>query len=328
MKVFSNVSGGRNPDSVTFYVLLALISVMTLCFSYVMAPLHMEGDQAHYHRAYAAVAGLGLVEALREYPTIIHTEEFVHLLIIWVFSSIGVDKNILMAVANAVLGVLFAIFLRQKGASLWMVAWITFSCYYLHAVFFTLERTKFALIFVLLNLLTQRRWWLMVAVFTHSMVLIPIALNIAGEKLFGPKQKRHMNPFKSCLSKMGQVLFFLVLFIILIDVLGAHVYHKFSFYFDENFGNEFFGILPLVLLSVLTYVSAKERRGTKMFFFLGLMLFAMLMGSSRINMIGYFAYLYFSNFQHQAFKCSIAIIGLYLLYKTVVYLANIYYFGG
>jgi hypothetical protein len=312
---------------ILFQVLLVLIFTLTFVLSYVVAPFHVGGDQAHYVRAYSAMAGLGFVEALNEYPTIIHTAEPVHLLIIWFFSSLGVEKNVLMATANAFLAVLFAKFLRQKGAGFWMVVWITFSAYYLQTMFFTLERTKFAFIFMLLYLLTQRRWWILVAVFTHSMMLIPLALNLIGQKLFGPKPQWHLDPLRSYLIKIVQALLSIAFLLLLADNLGIHLYYKFLAYFNENLSNEAFEGWPLIALCCLTLMTSQNKRVTVLFY-LGLLLLAMLMGSSRINMIGYFAYLYFSNFQHQAFKFSITMIGLYLLYKTVVYLANIYHFGG
>lgn len=326
-KDFEQTTSAQRAPVSLFQVLLVLIFTLMFVLSYVVSPFHVEGDQAHYIRAYAAMAGLGLMDALNEYPTIIHTAEPVHLLIIWVFSSIGVEKNVLMAASNAFLAVLFAKFLRQKGASLWLVVWITFSAYYLQTMFFTLERTKFAFIFMLLYLLTQRRWWILVAVFTHSMMLIPLALNLIGQKLFGPKPQWHLDPLSSYLLKIVQALLAIAFLLLLIDSLGIHLYYKFSAYFNENLGNEAFEGWSLIALCALTLMTSENKRITVLFY-LGLLLLAMLMGSSRINMIGYFAYLYFSNFQHQAFKFSVALIGLYLLYKTSVYLENIYHFGG
>ena len=317
----------NRPAMILYQVLLVLIFALTFLLSYVVAPFHVEGDQVHYYRAYSEMAGLDFLEALNEYPTIIHTAEPVHLFIIWVFSSIGVEKNLIMATANACLAVLFAKFLRQKGASLWMVVWITFSAYYLHTMFFTLERTKFAFIFMLLYMLTQQRWWILVGVFTHSLMLIPLTLNLIGRKLFDSKQHWPAKSLSKYLLRTGQALVVLALLVLLIDSLGLHLYYKFLAYFNENLGNDKFEGWPLIILCGLTMMTTQDKR-VALFFYLGLLLLAMLMGSSRVNMIGYFTFLYFSNFQHQAFKFSIYFIGLYLLFKTWGYLSNIYYFGG
>jgi hypothetical protein len=315
------------PSVVLFKVLLTLIFILTFIFSYVMSQFYVEGDQIHYIRAYAAMDGLGFLEALNVYPTIIHTAELGHFLVIWVFSSIGIEKNMVMAAANALLAMLFAKFLRQKGGGLWMVAWITFSAYYLHTMFFTLERTKFAFIFMLLYLLSQKRWWLLFAVFTHSMMLIPMGLNLAGQKLFGQSHNLQAKPLSRHLLKLLQLLAGLAFLLLLFDSLGLHIYSKFSAYFYENLGNENFEGWPLIVLCLLTLLTTQNKRITLLFYF-SLLLLAMLIGSSRVNMLGYFVYLYFSNFQHQSFRLSVFMIGLYLIYKTWVYLSNIYYFGG
>ncbi len=177
--------------------------------------------------------GLDLIEALRVYPTIIHTAEPVHLLIIWVFSSIGIEKNTLMSVANALLAVLFAKFIHQKkGAGILMTIWITFSSYYLYTMFFTLERTKFAFIFILVFLLTQKRRWLLFAVFSHSLMLIPVALNLLGQRLFGQKSKLSFYPGKNQILKVVRTLVVIGFLTLLFSNLGEHIYYKFLTYSD------------------------------------------------------------------------------------------------
>lgn len=310
-----------------FPALLALIFLLTFALSLIIAPFHVEGDQVHYSQAYTVIAGLGFEEALLVYKTIIYTDELVHFFIIWIFSSLGVEKNLLMASANSLLAVLFAKFLRQKGANLLMVVWITFSAYYLHTMFFTLERTKFAFIFMLIYLISQHRKWILMAVFTHTLTLIPLALNIISQKIFKPKSTQQRNMSGSSLPKIFKITVAVAFLLLLFDVFGVHLHDKFFAYYNENKNNDFFEGWSLLFLCGATLMTARDRRIT-LLFYLGLLVSAVLMGSSRINMIGYFAFLYFSNFQHQAFKLSVAVMGVYLLYKTWVYLANIYYFGG
>ncbi len=308
-------------------VLLPFIFALTFAFSYFTGQFQIEGDQVHYARAYAAMDGLDLIEALRVYPTIIHTAEPVHLLIIWVFSSIGIEKNTLMSVANALLAVLFAKFIHQKkGAGILMTIWITFSSYYLYTMFFTLERTKFAFIFILVFLLTQKRRWLLFAVFSHSLMLIPVALNLLGQRLFGQKSKLSFYPGKNQILKVVRTLVVIGFLTLLFSNLGEHIYYKFLTYSDEKSGSDSFEGLSLLLLCIFTLLTNKDKRAV-LLFYLGLLLLAVLMGSSRINMIGYFAYLYFSNFRQQAFKFSSAMISAYLLYKTWDYLEIIYLYG-
>lgn len=310
-----------------FPVLIALIFVLTFILSFIIAPFHVEGDQVHYSKAYEAIAGLDLVNGLSVYQTIIFTVEPVHFFIIWLFSSLGVEKNLLMATANALLAVLFAKFLRKKGASLLMVIWITFSCYYLHTLFFTLERTKFSFIFMLAYLLYKQRIWILASVFTHTLTLIPTTVNIFSQKLSRLKSNLPRDISKTSLPKMSKIIIAVAFLLLLYNVFSIHIFYKVSAYYNENLGNNYLEGWASLFLCGATLMSARDKRIT-LLFFLSLFVLSTLIGSSRINMIGYFAFLYFSNFQHQAFKLGSVVLGLYLQYKSFIYILNIYYNGG
>jgi hypothetical protein len=309
------------------HFMILLIFCLTFTFSILLAPYHTEGDQVHYNLAYALLGGLSLGEAFDVYPTVVHTVEPIHLLLIWFASSFGFDKNLFMGFSNSFLAVLFALYLRKKGASLFLMLFVTFSAYYLQAMFFTLERTKFAFIFMLLYLLTHRRWWVLVSVFTHSLMLIPLILNLLGEKLFGLKSKLQIDLFKSFWLKLLELVIGVVFLILLVSSQGEYLYGKFTYYADENSSNSIFEGVELIALCFLTLLTTKYKRKA-LLFFVGLLFLTIIIGGSRINMIGYFVFLYLSNLKHLAFKFSVIIIGCYLLYKSWTYLTIIYYFGG
>ncbi len=317
-----------NQRHLIFGIFIWLMAVSTFAFSYFFAPYHHGGDQEHYIKAYEAMASLSFFNAFDEYPKIIHTAEPVHFLIIWTLSSFGLDKNIVMAFANSILVILFIKFLKKKGASLLMIVWITFSSYYLLTMFFTLERTKFAFIFILFYFLTKNFWWLAIASITHSLTLIPIVTTIAGKILFIRNNKISKSSYKTkfvFLSKIIVIIFFTFL---IYDFLGTHLYNKFFTYYYENLIHQnFFDGLPLIMLCIITLITSANKR-IVILFFMVLLILTILISGSRINMIGYFGFLYFSNIKHHTFKFSILLIGCYLFYKSLIYLNNIYYFGG
>lgn len=309
-----------------FKLIVPLIFFVTYAYSYFLLPYHFDGDQVYYIKAYEEVADLKFADALDVYRQIIFTREPIHFFIIWVTSSLGFDKNTVMSFSNAILASLFALVLRRKGASIFWVLWITFSGYYLQTMFFTLERTKFAFIFLLMYLLTNRRWLLVVAVFTHVLMLIPLSLNLIAEKLYvdsvAPKKSQSNSLIKIC-----TLLVILFLGVVIINSLGTHIYDKYMFYYHFYEGTRVLEGLGSLLLCCLTILTCQNKRKV-LIFYLGLMVLSMLLGSSRLNMLGFFGFLYFSNFKHQAFYVGALLLGCYFLNKSWTYATNIYYFGG
>lgn len=326
---YAELTASKLPKGLSsFHFSLVLIFGLTLAFSILVSPYHIEGDQVHYNRAYAELKGLSLADAFNSYQAIIFTAEPIHLMIVWLTSSLGFDKNMVMGFSNALLSCLFALYLRRKGAGIVMVFWLTFSAYYLHTMFFTLERAKFAFIFMLLSLITERKWLLLLAVFTHSMMLIPLILNKIGQKLFGVSSKLSVTPLNLSRRKIIPVLFSLALLIIVVDGLGIHIFDKFFLYVNDDLNNDRFGWWPLVPLCGLTLLTGSKNKKIVTFFFICLIVLAALVGSSRINLFGYFGFLYYSNFSSQFFRWGSAILGAYFIYKSWGYITNIYYYGG
>ncbi len=323
----SSRDGGGRVSLSLFQLLLILIVTLTFAFSYVVAPYHFGGDQAHYIKAYSEMAGLSLGDALYEYPRIIHTAEPIHLLIVWVTSSLGLEKNFVMAAANALLVSLFAQYLRRRGAGILMVVWMTFSAYYLQTMFFTLERTKFAVIFMLIYLLSQRRWWILVAVFTHVMMLIPLVLVMIGQNSPAVSTTVKTDRFNCSLRKIILFVFGLVFIAVVINSLGAHLHYKFLAYYNENLISDSFVDWQLLLLCCLTLLTSKEKNKV-LVFYVGLLVLAALVSGARVNMLGYFGFLYFSNFRLRAFRFSAFLLGCYFFQKSWLYISNIYNYGG
>lgn len=309
-----------------FKLIVFLIFIITYAYSYFVLPYHTDGDQLYYIEAYNKVADLEFIEALDVYRQIIFTREPIHFFIIWITSSLGFDKDVVMSFANALLASLFAMVLRRKGASTFWVLWITFSAYYLQTMFFTLERTKFAFIFMLLYLLTERRWLLILSVFSHALMLIPITLNLIGWKLSSDSAPSKKNQ-SAGLIKTSTVLASLILGGAIINSLGAHIYDKFSFYYHFYEGTRILEGLGSFFLCFLTLLTCQNKRKV-LFFYLGLIVLSILLGSSRLNMLAFFGFLYFSNFKQQVFHVAALLLGSYFLHKSWMYVTNIYQFGG
>ena len=87
------------------YSFLGTMSVVILVFigSLFFAAYYIGGDQAHYIRVYDEIKNLSLLDAQRLYRASLVSWELGHFSVIWATSSLGIEKNLVMALANSTL---------------------------------------------------------------------------------------------------------------------------------------------------------------------------------------------------------------------------------
>jgi hypothetical protein len=310
-----------------FNLLFLLIFILTFFYSYFFSPYHILGDQVPYRKAFEAVKGIPFFDALKAYRVEIDSQELGHFLIIWTTSLIGISKNITMSFANAILATLFAMLLKRKNASVSLTFFLTISSYYLQALFFDLERLKFAFIFLFLYLLYLRKWLIIPAIFSHAFIFIPIILSFLSSIIFIQKDLPIKLSLKKILSFLLAIFILFVICIIVIKFLGPHVIYKFNAYLVMYEGTRIFEIWKLIIFYIATWITCFNKKSVFFYFFI-LILLAFLVGDSRINMLGYFGFLYFSNFKDRNFMYLIFPFILYFFFKSCYYIYSRYYFGG
>lgn len=309
-----------------FFAAHALIIAATFTFSLYLAPYHTGGDQEHYSNAYSAMQGLSLIDAYELYPTIIHTVEPAHFFIIWMFSSIGVEKNVLMAVANSLLATLFFSALRIKGNPLPLALLLLFSNYYLMTMFFTLERTKFAFIFFLIYLQNKRLKYIALAIFSHILVLIPIVSHFLANYLATPKESSSLKKESSALKWLKMTALLAVLFYIF-DFFGAHISDKFAAYAQEKQLTNTVDGWQIFLILAFTFLSSNSKKVPLIYFVILLALTSQI-GGARVNMLAYFGFLFYSSPSNKNYKFFAFLLAIYFSYKCYIYADVIVNLGG
>ncbi len=310
-------------SNIQFKVFIAFIFFITFIFSLYLSPFHIYGDQEHYNEAYYAVRSESFTDAWLKYTSIIYTGEPIHFSIIWFFSSLGLDKNLVMSFSNSLLAILYSKYLFDKKFSILLIALILISNYYLLTMFFTLERTKFAFIFFLLGLIYRNRFFYLVSVFTHSLMLFPLISYIVC-KLFNFNNlvnSRHMKRISSKSTKLG-ILGLLFLGIFLYYFLGDHLVSKFNSYAFINF--EIYQILIIFLFSLKTALNRNE----VFVFFTIIIISIIILGGDRLNMVGYFAFLHFGDLRKLLFKQLILLLVCFYFIKSLIYVNMIITIGG
>ena len=300
-----------------FILTYTFILIATYVFSLLIAPYHIGGDQVHYNNAYIAVKGLSLLDAYDVYPTIIYTVEPIHFLIIWIFSSVGIEKNALMAVANSILAALFFFTLRRRGNSLPMAVLLLFTSYYLMTMFFTLERTKFAFIFLLMFINSKKAIYLILAIFAHTLILIPVIFHLTATYLVGEKQIT-LNASRSRKLYFIKFIALSILLYIIFDYFGEHVKDKFLAYSAETQSENLVNGWQIFIMMAMTMLSSNNKK-VPFFYFILLFGLALQIGGSRVNMMSYFGFLFYSNATQSNFKIFTLVLSPYFIYKCYVY---------
>jgi len=134
--------------------LLVTITIVVCVFigSLFLAPYYFGSDQHHYHLVYSNIKNIPFFDAFDAYKAKIVTQEFGHFIIIWVTSGLGIEKNLVMALANSYLAFLVMKICQKWGASVLVSSLICVTNYYMFALYFSAERLKFAVIFFLISI--------------------------------------------------------------------------------------------------------------------------------------------------------------------------------
>lgn len=313
------------------YFLCSILAIFYFFVSYVIAPYHTSGDQIYYTKAYDLVQKKDLFNASIAYLSAIYSSEPIHFFLIWIFSNIGVEKNILMAFSNSILSVLFTKYLFTKTNNILIVFTLVITSYYLYTFFFTLEKLKFSVIFILCFLVYNRRIFLLLSLLTHFQMIITIFVFGVAAYVGGFTGRINFKIKYKIISRF--ILANLIAFIIFI-LYFDYALSKLSFYISQDHVGNFISLIPTITMSGYLWIVSDLKKSE--IFCLGILvcIFIFLIGPERINMIMYFSWIYYwpqkivDEHKAVAFITVTGILSCYWTYKSIIYLKQVIYLGG
>lgn len=304
--------------------MLLVLSVTALVFllSLMIGPMHYDGDQMHYTDAYDSVVGLAIFDAYDEYRRHIDSAEFVHFIVVWISANSGLDKNVVMSASNALLANILLRLLLKWGVRAWIATLFCFTNFYILVLYFTTERLKFAFIFLLLSALywTRLPWRLAfaaTAVLSHVQLLIAYFVSAVsglgrgalGKRLFF-SQWVWVFAAVSCIAVGGYLVGY---------TIGSHISTKVSIYSAINTNNLFFdSLVMLFFLAASLYYS--PNRPEVILAFAPLFVALAIVGSGRVNMMGYCVFAYYGLRVSGGANVGIIATSAYLMGKGAHYL--------
>jgi len=306
-------------------------SLLVFIYSLYVGQFATEGDQIIYRAIYEQIGKLSFKEAILFYFQSLSSKEIVHIGFSFIFSSNGIDKDVFIAISNAVLAYVSAAVLLQFNASKIIVVAIILTSFYFNVLYFSAERLKFGFIFLMLSILFRDRKVLfyilsLTSVLSHAQM----AINYSAV-LFFLLIKQIKRTLES--GKMSTNIFVIIFIILICGVLiGPHMFDKFQTYYNgsgarpKTIEYQLFEIAKILSIMCLAVFYSKNS-WEAFFIFVPLVVLVSLLGSDRIVMIGYFLFLYYGLQVNRGLNLGVISTTTYFSLKSIGYLYGLIYFG-
>ena len=291
-----------------------------------ISPFYVLADQALYIRAYDVLRGQSFIEGFIVYSQIIGATEVVHYTITWIASNLDLEKNFVMALSNALLAYYSMLLLRKWGASIFVECTIVVTNFYILLMYFGVERLKFGFLFLALSLLFvgQRKrfhFFCFMAVLAHFQVLL-----VYGSMLFKSFILAIIDFVKSFRISPKKLIYSFFLLAPL-AFIASNILVKLQYYAsDVADSKNIFDMVRIILLMLMSLWYSKNKSETVLFF-IPVILAVSVVGSDRVNMMGYFIFLYYGLQYNRGLNVGVIATNVYFAYKSYGFISDIIEYG-
>ncbi len=315
--------GLKKETGLTFFIVLLVFSL-----SLIISPFYILEDQEIYREVYSGVQGKGLIEAYAYYKSKIFTKEIGHFIIIWLASDYF-NKDLVMALINAALGYFSVKVLRQLGAHFLVVFSVVILGYYSWALFLSAERLKISITFLMAAIFFSKSRNKIYSLFsyffsliTHLQTLVIVVVLISGS--YFKDIKRVLSYWRIPKRSFFVILFSFISLVAITLFFSSHISSKINAYSSERTLFDFIRI-SLFLFASLYYA---PREPAKVLMIFSILYIAILfVGGERINVIGYYVFLYFCIRKRQGVNIGFFLVTAYYFLNLVNYLSNVFQCG-
>lgn len=303
-----------------------LLGFLVFIASLVLSGFYTEADQAGYHGAYGLLPGMSWEAGRLAYESRISGAEGVHFLVSLLGSSLEIDKNLLMSVWNGILAAYAMRLFLTWGADVRIAAAIVLTNYYVFILYFAAERLKFGFLFLVLALLSTGKpvrmfVFLFMSVWSHfSMFIMCLGAWLSG---FLAKAEKGELQLRSTWLKFALPG---VLIAVGLGFNSNYLLWKLNTYLAAREPFSFTSLVPVLMLFVFSCFYARRLIGPVLSF-LPVMIGIAILGGSRLNMLGYFIFLYYGLRANGGLNVGILATLVYLAYKAFGLVSNIIVHG-
>lgn len=296
-------------------------AALVLLLSLLIMPFYTDGDQTVYGKVYEALPDLGLTEGFIFYSLSLSSEEFVHFFLSWVASRF-VEKGLFIALSNAILAYVTMSLFQKWRASVIIAFLLLLTNFYFLVLYFAAERLKFGFIFLALSMtyidhVKRFFGFATLALISHVQIII-VYVSI----LFNVFVRQIVKLFRT--ATVSKSLLFLIPFLFIPPLLVQdQIIAKFHSYYNVRTLTELAKILVFLLLS-LWY--SKKKMET-IILFIPIVITVYLVGGFRVNLFGYFVFLYYGLQFRGGWNFGVLATSAYFAYSSIGFLANVFQHG-
>lgn len=214
------------------------------------------------------------------------------------------------------------LFSKRVNLSLAIAIPLVLFSYYFLAMYTELERLKLGFMFFLFSIYfygRNKKLFYLLIVFS---VLSHIQFILFYLVLFSPFFYTHFKRFIA-IYKLHQIYvllvpFFIVFFVIFYD----HVYAKFSFYYSTGFEFDYFSVVKMLPFFVFSLFYSKKSYPAVLCWLI-LLLLIFILGGSRLNIFGFFLFLFFAADCRRGLNLGVFLSLFYFISNGVLNFNNI-----
>lgn len=295
-----------------------LVAVSVFVFSLLIDPYYTGGDPSLYRKVYEELVGVNLVDGYILYSINLDSKEFVHFLLSWLASNIGIERDFFNAVSSAILAYVAMLVFYERKASIFIAALIVLTNLYFILLYTTTERLKIGMIFFCLSLLYRDKSirfyaFVFLATISHTQILI-LYLSMFLYKFYRELPKLL---FKREVPK--ELLLIILLFSIPLVLVSEQISSKFTSYYAVR---DLTDLVRIVLFFTLSLWYSRNKI-EPIIVFSPLVIAIFFLGGERLNMFGYFIFLYYALPVRKGFNVGILLALAYFLFSSVDFITGI-----
>lgn len=301
-----------------------LIAVVFFVISFFLLNLSVYGDQEHYHRFYNKLNGASLVDVIKLQVSTVSGAEPVYGYLMWTGANLQIPKNLYLSFYNAILAASLFLLLKKYRVSP-LVIILIFTNFYFFVLLVSAERLKISYMFLVISAIStgaMRRPFLLLGALSHFQTFINYSSIVCGSLKLPPAPSIRMSLHKLKSLALAFCIGICIAGVILLNFTS--IFEKFMYYVLAKM--EITSLLNLLLLLVIGLVVTRQKRGYS-FAMLPIILAAIVLGPSRVNMIGFVMIFYHLMKEGLTSHPLIYALLVYFTVKTFPFIVNIVVHG-
>ena len=306
------------------HLFIGLVGTSIFFISIFLGPYYIGGDQRTYRFLYDGLSGLSIFDGFIFYTSNIDSIEPGYFFYSWIFSNLGFEKDLFVALFNTFLAIFSYILLRRIGASHIFIAFLLIFNFYAYVLYFSADRLKFAVLFFVISILVlskkMRAFWAAMSIVTHIQMGIlysSIAFSLFSRYFFIVVRNGRVSVEKIKLIFLVLIFSTFFLFLMKEQIVAKLVYFEVR-HFSE--------LIRSLVFFLMALYCAKQKK-LVLYLFIPLLIAVFFLGGMRLNIFSFFVFIYFATQDRGGLNLPYVLTSLYFAYGALGFVSNIIMHG-